>query len=78
MQQPIVKFNYFVVQILLNMFRALLCPSSGARQTAVAASDFRMDVEVEVFSAVVGLLVVTSTETVWMWRWKCSQLWSVC
>ena len=39
------------------MFRALLCPSSGARQTAVATSGFRMNVEVEVFSAVVGLLV---------------------
>ena len=39
------------------MFRALLCPSSGASQTAVAASGFRMNVEVEVFSAVVGLLV---------------------
>jgi hypothetical protein len=48
MQQSIVKFYYFVVQILLNMFRALLCPSSGARQIAVAASGFRMDVEVEV------------------------------
>jgi hypothetical protein len=34
-------FYYFVVQTLLNMFRALLCPSSGARQTAVAASGFR-------------------------------------
>ena len=41
------------------MFRALLCPSSGACQTAVAASGFRMNVEVEVFSAVVGLLVKT-------------------
>jgi len=41
------------------MFRALPCPSSGARQTAVAASGFRMNVEVEVFSAVVGLLVNT-------------------
>jgi len=39
------------------MFRALLCPPPGARQTAVAASGFRMNVEVEVFSAVVGLLV---------------------
>ena len=38
------------------MFRALQCPSSGARQTAVAASGFRMNVEVEVFSGVVGLL----------------------
>jgi hypothetical protein len=54
MQQSIVKLYYFVVQTLLNMFRALLCPSSGARQTAVAASGFRMNVEVEVFSAVFG------------------------
>jgi hypothetical protein len=54
MQQSIVKFYCFVVQTLLNMFRALQCPSSGARQTAVAASGFRMNVEVEVFSAVVG------------------------
>jgi len=46
----------FVVQTLINMCRALQCPSSGARQTAVAASGFRMNVEVEVFSAVVGLL----------------------
>jgi hypothetical protein len=37
------------------MFRALKCPTSGARQTAFAASGFRMNVEVEVFSAVVGL-----------------------
>jgi hypothetical protein len=35
------------------MFRALQWPSSGARQTAVAASGFRMNVEVEVFSAMV-------------------------
>jgi hypothetical protein len=51
MQQSILKFYCFVVQILLNMFRALLCPSSGARQTAVTASGFRINVEVEVFSA---------------------------
>jgi len=38
------------------MFWAIQCPSSGARQTAVAASGFRMNVEVEVFLAVVGLL----------------------
>jgi hypothetical protein len=50
MQQSIVKIYCFVVQILLNIFRALLCPSSGTRQTAVAASGFRMNVEVEVFS----------------------------
>jgi len=56
MQQSIVKFYCFVVQTLLNIFRALLCPSSGACQTAVAASGFRMNVEVDVFSAVVSLL----------------------
>jgi len=50
------KIYCFVVQTLLNMFRALLCPSSGARQTAVAASGFLINVEVEMFSAVVGLL----------------------
>jgi len=38
------------------MFRGLPCPSSGARQTAVAASGFRMNVKDEVFSAVVSLL----------------------
>jgi hypothetical protein len=57
MQQSIVKYYFFVVQTLLHMFRALLCPLSGARQTAVAASGFHMNVEMEVFSAVVGLLV---------------------
>ena len=55
------KIYCFVVQTLLNMFRALLCPSSGARQTAVAASGFRMNMEVEVFSAVVSLLANCST-----------------
>jgi len=40
------------------MFRALPCPSSGVRQTAVAASGFRMNVEVEMLSAVVGLLAM--------------------
>jgi len=34
------KIYCFVVQTLLNMFRALPCPSSGARETAVAASGF--------------------------------------
>jgi hypothetical protein len=33
------------------MFQALQCPSSGAHQTAVAASGFRMNVLVEMFSA---------------------------
>jgi hypothetical protein len=55
MQQSIIKFYCLVVQILLNMFRALQCSSSGARQTAVAASGFHMNVVVEVFSAVVGM-----------------------
>jgi len=40
MQQSVVKFYCFVVQTLLNLFLALLCPSSGARQTAVATSGF--------------------------------------
>jgi len=48
MQQSNVKFYCFVVQTLLNMFRAFLCPSSGALQTAVATSGFRMNVEVAV------------------------------
>jgi len=63
MQQSIVKFYCFVVQTLLKMFLALLCPSSGARQTVVAASGFRMNVEVEVFTAVVGLLVTNKPTT---------------
>ena len=52
------KIYCFVVQTLFNMFRALQCPSSGARQTAVAASGFRMNVEVEVFSADHGRLLL--------------------
>jgi len=56
MQQSIVKFIALLYRYC-NMFRALQCPSSGACQTAIAASGFRMNVEVEVFSAVVGLLV---------------------
>ena len=59
MQQSIVKFYCFVIETLLNMFRALPWPSSGARQTAVAASGFRMNVEVDVFSDVVDFLVET-------------------
>jgi len=62
------KIYCFVVQTLLDMFRALPCPSSGARQTAVAASGFRTSVEVEVFSAVVSLLS----------RGRFAQPWSVC
>ena len=37
---------------MLNMFWSLLCPSSGVRHTALTASGFHMNVEVEVFSAV--------------------------
>jgi len=59
MQQSIVKFYCFVVQTLLNMFRALQCPLSGARQTAVAASGFRINLEVEMFSVAEN----TSTST---------------
>jgi hypothetical protein len=57
MQKSIIKFCCPFVQITLNMFRALQCPSSGAHQTAVVASGFHMNVEVEVFSAVVGLVM---------------------
>jgi len=64
MQQSIVKFYCFVIQTLLNMFWALLCPLSGARQTAVAASGFHMNVEVEVFSATAEN---TSTST-FIWK----------
>jgi len=39
------------------MFWALSCPSSGARQTAVAASGFSMNVEEKVLTAIVGSLV---------------------
>jgi len=62
MQQSIVKIYCFVVQTLLNTFRALLCPSSGARQTAVAVSGFRMNVEVEVFSAILSHSQPTTAE----------------
>jgi hypothetical protein len=61
MQQSNVKFYCFVVQTLLNTFLALLCPSSGACQTAVAASGFRMNVEGEVFSAVVVGIIMPET-----------------
>ena len=45
------------------MFRALQCPSSGARQTAVATSGFRMNVEVKMFSTVVGNKPTTAENT---------------
>jgi hypothetical protein len=55
-------------QTLFNMFRALLCPSPGARQTAVAASGFRMNVELDVFSAVVGLLTTINRKILLLCR----------
>jgi hypothetical protein len=61
MQQSIVKFDCFVVQTPLNMFWALLWPSSGACQTAVAASGFHMNVELDVFSAMIDLLALLRT-----------------
>jgi hypothetical protein len=70
MQQSIIKFYYFVVQILLNMFRELLCPSSGARQTAVAASGFRMNEEVDMFAAVVGFATQHWQRPVTTWVYK--------
>ena len=60
MQQSVVNFYCFVVQTLLNMFQALSCPSSGARQTTIAASGFHVNVEVEVLSA---MAENTSTST---------------
>ena len=72
MQQSMVKFYCFVVETLLNMFRELSRPSSGARQTAVEASGFRVNVKVDVFSAVVGLLVTNKPSNC-----RCS-LWFPC
>jgi hypothetical protein len=40
MQRSNIKFYCFVTQTLLNMSQALFCPSSGACQTAIAASGF--------------------------------------
>ena len=87
MQQSSVKFYRFDVQTLLNMFWTLLFPSSGLRQTVVAASGFRMNVEVDVFSAVVGLsvtnrprqsnkilrLIVASSWVFYLSDWRCTK-----
>ena len=59
------KSYCFVVQTLLNMFRSLLCPSSGARQTAVAASGFHMNVEVEVFSTTAENTYTSTSTFIW-------------
>ena len=44
----------FVVQIQLNMFRASLCPSSGAYQLQQQPLVYRRNVEVAVLVVVVG------------------------
>jgi hypothetical protein len=41
--QQLVTGLLLVVQIQLNMFRASLCPSSGATTTAVAASSLPLE-----------------------------------
>jgi len=61
MQQSIVKFIALSYRYCSTCFGALQSPSR-ASQTAVAASGFRMNVEVELFSAVVGLLVTFVSE----------------
>jgi hypothetical protein len=50
------KICCFVAYAPLNMFRALLCPSSGTPPTAFAASGYRMIAGLDVLQAVVGLL----------------------
>jgi hypothetical protein len=67
MQQSIVKFIALLYRHC-STFQALLCPTSEAHQTAVAASGFRMNVEVEVFSAVVGLLVIVASSWVFLFE----------
>jgi hypothetical protein len=49
------KIYCYVAHTPLNMFRALLCPSSGAPPTAFAASGYRMIAGLDVLRAVVGL-----------------------
>jgi hypothetical protein len=49
------KFYYFVAYTPLNMFQALLCPSSGAPPTAFSATGYRMIAGLDVHQAVVGL-----------------------
>jgi hypothetical protein len=49
------KIYCFVAYIPLNMFPALLCPSSGAPSTDFAATGYRMIAVLDVFQAVVGL-----------------------
>ena len=57
MQQSIVKFIALSYRHCSTCFRHYNTHHQELVKTAVAASGFRMNVEVEVFSAVVGLLV---------------------
>jgi hypothetical protein len=57
MQQSIVKFIALSYRHCSTCFGHYNAYHQEPRQTAIAASGFRMNVEVEVFSAVVGLLV---------------------
>jgi len=64
MQQSIVKFIALSYRHCSTCFGHYYAHHQEPRQTAVAASGFRMNVEVEVLSAVVGLLVgLTSKPT---------------
>jgi hypothetical protein len=51
------KIYCFVAYTPLNMFRALLCPSSEAPPAAFAATGYHMIAGLDVLQAVVGLLV---------------------
>jgi len=68
MQQTIVKCIALLYRHCLTCFRHYYAHHQEARQTAVAASGFRMNVEVEVFSAVVGLLVIVASSWVFLFE----------
>ena len=57
MQQSIENFIALLYRPCSTCFGHYYAHYQEPRQTAVAASGFRMNVEVEVFSAVVGLFV---------------------
>jgi hypothetical protein len=63
MQQSIVKFIVLSYRYCSTCFGHYYAHHQEPVQTAVAASGFRMNVEVEVFSAVVGLLVTNKPTT---------------
>jgi hypothetical protein len=56
--QQLITGLLFVVCIPLNMFRASLCPSSGAYQLQQQSLVYRWNVVVAVLLAVVGPVVV--------------------